>query len=266
MEPIIANEFDITKVAYGIPRTLDSGAKHIRISYKKGPFIVQTPDMIAPFGMNRWENPGSAAKHSIELSFKDIEDRPELQEFKAMIKALDDKFVNDVFNGVLPTHQKKFTSRDVVDVLYQPMFKIAKDEKFPPNFKITLPVGEKEEFNFPTYTMDKSRVPRLTDLKQVQTKGAVCTVIMQCVGIWVAGGSNFGCTWKATQLRVQPPVSKTDYAFKNVKGLLDVAPEEDMTEHNMTTNEDDDAAADLENRIKAEDVAEGVDDLEMPVV
>ena len=227
MDPILAAEFDVSKITYGAPRTMDSGAKMIRVNYKKGPFVVQTPDMIAPFGVNKWEAPnGGASKHSLELSFKDLEDRPELVEFKAMLDALDKKFVDDAFGGVLPSHNKKFASRDVVDVLYQPMVKPSKDDKYPPNFKMTLPVGDREEFTFPTYVVDaKTRKPTLVDLNSVIAKGATCTAIMQCNGVWVAGGSNFGCTWKVTQLRIKPPMSKTAYAFKDLcaeEGDVDV--------------------------------------------
>ena len=255
MEAIIASEFDITKVAYGVPRTLDSGAKHIRVSYKRGPLTVQTPEMLAPFGINKWDNPGAPSKHSLELSFKDIEDRPELQDFKAMLAALDKKIIDDAFSGVLPTHNKKFTSRDVVEVLYQPLIK-QKDEKYAPNFKMNLPVGDKDEFTFPTYALDpKTHEPKLVDLNAVQTKGAMCTVITQCTGIWVAGGSNFGCTFKATQLRVQPPVSKTDYAFKDVGKLLDHAEEVDLDETAAADDEDDEEEDLMETPVSMKAVA-----------
>ena len=239
--PILANEFDVSKITYGTPMTGDSGAKHIRLSYKRAPLTVQTPDMHAPFGHSSYENNN---KFSIQLAFKDMADRPELKEFYDMLMALDKKIVEDAFSGVLPTHNKKFTSIDVVEILYKPQIKASKDDKYPANFKVNMPTGDKGEFTFPTYVLDpKTHKPELADLKETETKGAVCTMIMQCVGIWVAGGSTFGCTWKATQLRVQPTVSKTDYAFKEVNGSAFAVAEADLDE-------------------KAEDVPQGDEDKE----
>ena len=246
MDPIFPSEFDISKISYGTPRTLDSGAKHIRVSYRRNnALIVQTPDMLAPFGINKWENPGAPAKHSLELSFKDVEDREELSDFKKMLASLDAKIVDDAFTGSLPTHSKKFASRDVLEVLYQPMIKLPKDDRFPPNFKVTLPVI-RDEFNFPTYIVDSKGRPQLGDLSAIDTKGAICTVIMQCNGVWVAGGSNFGCTWKVTQLRIKPTSSNTAYAFKHNGGLIRTSDEDEEDEEDAGSDGRDNQDTDRE--------------------
>lgn len=260
MNHILPSEFDITKVGYGVVKTLDNGAKHIRLTYKRGQLSVQTPEMVAPFGLNKWENPGAAPKYSIQLSFKDIEDRPELQEFKAMLGALDKKLVDDIFSGALPTHNKKFTSRDVVEVLYQPLVK-SKDEKFAPNFKINLPANEKDEFLFPTYKFIPNSGPQKVDLKTLHTKGAMFAVIMTCVGVWQAGGANCGVTFKATQVLVIPAASNEEFAFKNVGRYHE---EEDLTDVMQTEDEAKARVVDEEEkkRIREDDDDEGDDDEE----
>jgi hypothetical protein len=47
-------------------------------------------------------------------------------------------------------------------------------------------------------------------------KGAKVTAIIQCLGIWVAGGK-FGCSWKVLQMRVSPPQTIKGYAFKELE-------------------------------------------------
>ena len=266
------NEFDATLMSYGAPRTLDSGARHVRVNYRprRGPWYVQTPDMIAPFGVAKWENPGTSSKYSLELSFRDSEDREDLQEFRSMLDAMGSRIVDDAFSGTLQTHTKKFTSREVVDMFFQSPVKMPKDDKYAPNFKVTLPVGDKDEFTFPTYQVDaKNARPTLVDLRSVQTKGAIFTVIMQCTGIWVAGGSNFGISWKAVQVRVQPPASKTDYSFKDVGRLMDFKVEEDVDDGEeldipaVEKEEELDAAGVKAEELKVED---GGDDIEAPAI
>jgi hypothetical protein len=232
MEPILSNEFDISKVTYGAAKTLDNGAKHIRFLHKKNTLYIQTPEMMAVWGVNKWDNPnGGPAKFSLDLSFKDMDDNPELLEFKQLLDAIDAKLVDDAFTGALPTHTKKFSSRDVAEILYKPIVKTSKDDKFPPSFKISLPVGDKEEFTFPTYVLDpKTHQPKLIDLKSIPTKGALCKVIIMLSGVWVAGGSNFGLAIKGTQLLIQPPISRTDFAFKNIGAFKEPAEEEDIEE------------------------------------
>ena len=269
---LLANEVDVSKITYGAPKTLDTGAKHIRLSYNRGPLNIQTPDMMAPFGHSAFEG---TTRFSIQLSFQDIDDRPELLEFKNMLLAIDKKIVDDAFSGVLATHSKKFTSREVAEIMYQPIVKMPKDEKYSPTMKVNLPVGDKGEFSFPTYAVSakSGEGPKLADLKTIQTKGAVCTAIMTCTGIYCSGGTNFGVTFKATQLRVQPTVSKTDYAFKDPFGkfaAVKADDEEDIDEAAMNDADEraavhKDAEEDEEEDAGDEEEEDEEDPMEAPV-
>ena len=60
------------------------------------------------------------------------------------------------------------------------------------------------------------------DIKSIETKHSKVTYIIECTGIWVAGGK-FGCSWKAMQVRVVPQDTFQGYAFSE-------ADDDDITE------------------------------------
>jgi hypothetical protein len=118
--------------------------------------------------------------------------------------------------------KKKYNSVDVVEALYTPMVKYAKDkttgeitDKYPPTFKLKIPFVNSA---FQCEVYDNKR--KTVDLKQLidtgAFKGAKVTAIIQCLGIWVAGGK-YGCSWKVLQMRVSPPQTIKGYAFKDLE-------------------------------------------------
>ena len=269
MSPLLANEFDASKISYGEPKTLDSGARHIRVLYNygnhKGPLSLQTAiNMHSPFGHSAFDG---SNKFTIQLSFKDIEDREDLREFKDALSAIDTKLVEDAMSGILPSHNKKFTSKDVVEVLYQPLVKPPKDDRYAPTFKMNLPTGDHGEFKFPSYVpSSKTNEPILSDLKTINTAGALVTAIMTCTGIWVSGGTNFGVSFKADQLRIEPRRSKTDYAFKDPFGQFAPCTPHDQDDIDEGMNDENEHVAEVAiNDHEDDNDDEEEDEIEMPV-
>ena len=43
-----------------------------------------------------------------------------------------------------------------------------------------------------------------TSLEKCFQQNAHVTAIVECTGVWIAGG-NYGCNWRIRQLKVQPP-------------------------------------------------------------
>ena len=77
---INVKEFDISKVSFGdIKKINDKGGKYISMYYDKSPFVIQTPQSYAPFGVNVFTDVNdNSTSHSLELSFKEKESRPKL--------------------------------------------------------------------------------------------------------------------------------------------------------------------------------------------
>jgi hypothetical protein len=107
-------------------------------------------------------------------------------------------------------------SREILSELYSPVVKFAKDadgniKPYPPTLKIAL---KQRDGKFETQVYDDKKRP-LTDvpLSDVLVKGAVLTTLIQCTGVWFAGGK-FGLSFKAIQIRADKvPDSIRGFAF-----------------------------------------------------
>ena len=234
---ILPSKTDIStfesKMSYGATKSLDTGAKIINIFFDKSPFIIQTPEMNIPFGLSRWSNDNSTNdKFSIDMSFKGKETRPTLAKFYEMLKIIDRKMIKDGLENSTAWFKKKISTEAVVDALYTPIVKHSKDkdtgeitDKYPSTFRIALPYRDN---NFQcSFYKDKEEI----DITTIELKGAKVAAIMQCVGIWIAGGK-FGCTWKAIQVKVTPNEVVSGYAFQDVnENLIESDDEDDEIEH-----------------------------------
>lgn len=215
---ITAKHFDINKINYGQPKMLESGGKAIYMGYSGKPLYIQTPEMTAPFGMTKWNNDKGDApdKYTIELSFKGRESKQSIDRFYNMLETIDKKVVADALENSTAWFKKKYTSVDVVEALYTPLIKHPKDkstgeitDKYPPTFRLNIPYKD-SKFTCEVFN-DKREI---TDLSAMETKGSKVTAIIQCLGLWCAGGK-FGCSWKVVQLRVVPPATIKGFAFKD---------------------------------------------------
>jgi hypothetical protein len=226
---ILPSSFDVQNVHYGVPKTNDNGGKSIYLSLNRTPIVLQTPEMYAPFGKQKWENDKGVPKFTLDLSFKGMETRDQLRVFFEKMSELDEKLVDDAHANSFEWLKKKGVSRDVVKELYTKLVRYPVDRatgeissKYPPTFKLTLPFKD-GAFQCKVFDSKRSEL----DLNTVETKGARVTAIIQCLGVWVAAGK-FGCTWKVLQMRVAPPPSIQGYAFKEVEN--DIAEDDDDEE------------------------------------
>jgi len=260
---VLPSDFDVSNISYSEPRVLDNGGKVIYVSYNKKKLIVQTPEMVAPFGLSKWNNEGKGNdKYSLDLSFKGKESREMLSKFFDGFRALDKKLVEDGLKNCQTWLKKTYKSVDVVEALYTPIIKFAKDkngdinDKYPPTFKMTVPHNGTQ---FMCDVYDGNRCA--ADLANMETKGSRVSAIVQCVGIWIAG-TKFGCSWKVIQMKVTPPSTIKGYAFKELndkiedeieededveegdpKEIMEHAPTQTQTQNDDENDDDDDAEA-----------------------
>jgi len=236
---MLPTDFSVKDVHYGTPRTLDSGGKSIYMAFNKAPIVLQTPQMWAPFGKQKWENDKGTPKFTLDLSFKGMDSSPALETFYNKMTELDNKLVEDGVTNSFDWLKKKSVSSEVVSNLYTKLVRHHHDKdtgeltnKYPPTFKLTLPWKD-GAFSCEVYDNNK----QLVDLNTIETKGCRVTAIIQCLGIWVAAGK-FGCTWKVLQMRVVPPQTIKGYAFKEVEN--DKVEEEDVEDDTKEDDVDDD--------------------------
>lgn len=212
---ILSKDFDVSKVNYSDVKMLDNGGKVIYVSYNNAPLTIQTPEMPAPFGMQKWTN-DNRDKYTLDLSFKDLDKRPALQTFYKVLESLDSKLVEDGFKNQQTWFKgRKYPTKEVVEALYTPLIKFAKDkdtgevtDKYPPTFKMNVPW---KEGKFLCEVYDDKRNP--ADLSVMETKGSKVRAIIQFTGLWMAGGK-FGSTWRIMQMVVVPSQTLRGFAFK----------------------------------------------------
>ena len=223
---LLAKNIDVSKVTFSDNvKTLDNGGKTVYIGYNGQPLYVQTPEMVTPFDSSCWNATGgtdpSKDKHSVELSFKGMDGRSTLRHFHNFLNDFDTKIVESALENCTNWLKKKYNSTDVIAALYTPLLKRSKnkdtgevDDKYPPTFKVNLPFVD-NKYKVDIYNADREIVP----MSSIQ-KGSKVTAILQCTGVWIAGGK-FGCSWRAIQLRVITPQVLTGYGFRDDEDATD---------------------------------------------
>jgi hypothetical protein len=227
-------DFNAANVKLSKLRTLDNGGKIVYLSYNEKPLVLQTPEMVAPYGMSKWDNDGKGpAKYTLDLSFKGMDTRDLLKKFYTSLQEFDSNMVKGGLQHSEEWFKKKYQSAEVVEALYTCVVRRSKDDKYPPTFKMTVPY-DNNTGEFRVKVFDKVSKKQV-DLNDVNLKGAKVTALVQCTGVWIAGGK-FGTTWKVVQLRVEQSAKITEYAFRDIEG--DKA--DDLEEEEEEDDEDDD--------------------------
>jgi hypothetical protein len=214
------NSFSVSKITFSAVKSLDSGGKSAYLNYDGKPLVMQVGPLETPFGMSAFDK-GGPPKYSVDLKLRGYDDPTNNPTAASLYTALHglDEFMLDqgVKNAV--AWFKGAKSREVLSELYTPTVKFAKDPQgnlkpYPPTLKLQL---RQRDGKFETAMYDDKKHP-LTDvpLSDILVKGTVMTALIQCTGVWFAGGK-FGVSWKAVQIRADkvPNTIGKAYAFND---------------------------------------------------
>jgi len=217
---VVAPEsFNVANVTFSVPRLLDSGGKQAYLNYNGRPLIMQIGPLETPFGLSVFDKvPGAAPKYSVDLKLRGYDDpvtNPNTATIYNALHSLDEFMIEQgVKNSV--SWFKGSKSRDVLSELYTTTVRFSKDSEgnvkpYPPTVKLQL---RQRDGKFETLVYDDKKRP-MTDipLEDILVKGTVMTALVQCTGVWFAGGK-FGLSWKAVQIRADKvPESIRGFAF-----------------------------------------------------
>jgi hypothetical protein len=233
---------DVSKVTFSAPKVLDNGAKLVYVNYNNGRFSVQTPWMEMPWKMGVYTE-GEYPKYSIDLSFKGMDDTPELQVFHDKLLELGEKIIDGGVDNGVAWLKKKNPTREVVEAIYNPIVKVSKDKetgepdgKWPPSMKLKVP---RRDGTWECKVQDTNGVMKINDsenpvnLEDVLVKNTRVRAIMQCVGLWIASG-NYMCQWKLVKADVEVPDGYANEEF------LEDTDDEDAGENQPTQLKDSD--------------------------
>lgn len=246
---ILSRDFKISNVQFDEKMlTMDTGLRMKYISYDRHAFMVQTPECIMPYGItNGMMDDENSKKYTIDLSFRDVDSRPGLKRFFNMLQQLDEYIVSEAFNHQKDWLKKNYPSKEVVEALYVPIIKYAKDKNtgeitdaYPPTFKMKVPFI-KDKFVCDFYNYEQEKISG-DSILSMNTKGARSISIMKCNGLWFAGGK-FGCSWKAIQVQVAPKMNTIGCAIVHCPDDTmdgEEEEEEEESDHNVGEDEDDD--------------------------
>jgi hypothetical protein len=242
---VYPSSFNSKNITISAPRQLQSGAKQAYLNYGGERLVMQTAvAMSVPFGLNVADKYGPA-EYSVEVSFRQSEQRPEIKEFMDVIAQIDEQMlVEGVKNS--KSWFKGDLGRDVVKAFYTPSLKYSKDKEgnvlnYPPNLKLKL---RKVNNDFETKFYDINGNPyKGIPVEDLLVKGVQVTAIIECAGVWFAG-SKFGLTWRAKQIAIHKlPEKIGDFAFKGLGSAKTVDVEDEDDDEAADDNEVDDDAA-----------------------
>ena len=222
MSLIKGKNIDTSKVAFSQPRVLDNGAKLVYLNYGGGRLSIQTPWMSMPWKMGAYLE-GDYPKYSVDLTFKGMEENPELQGFHDKLIELEDKIIEGGAENSVSWFKKKAASKDVVEALFSRIVKVSTDKdtgepdgKWPPTMKVKVPrrdnVWETKVSDKSGKIYDINNTESGDNLENLLVKNTRMRGIIQCVGLWVASGS-YMCQWKLTKAEVEVPESSGQHEF-----------------------------------------------------
>ena len=190
---------------------------------------MQVGPLETPFGLSVFDKQGPP-KYSVDLKLRGFDDptnHPKTATIYNAFHALDEFMLDQgVKNSALWFKGAK--SREVLSELYTPVVRFSVDSEgnrkpYPPTLKVQL---RKRDDKFEADIYDENKRP-LNDvpLEDIIVKGTVLTALIQCTGVWFAGGK-FGLSWKAVQIRAD----KVPHSFRGKPAFLSEDGEEDAPE------------------------------------
>lgn len=210
------SSFNASAVTFSPVKMLESGGKQAYLNYDTRPLVMQIGSLETPFGLSVFDKV-SPPKYTVELNLRGYDDpsNPKVSSIYNALNALDEHLIDQ---GVKNSRAwfKADLNREMVKMFYTPTLRFAKDAEgnakpYPPTLKIQL---RKRDGKFETAIYDdKKRSLAEVPLEDIIVKKAFLTVLIQCTGVWFAGGK-FGLSWKALQIRADKiPESIRGFAF-----------------------------------------------------
>lgn len=206
------SEINASKIEFSPIKVLDNGGKAVNVRYEGHNVVVETPSMNLPFGVSLFDKQGPA-KYSVDMSFRGMDDSEALKEFHAFLEAFDERMVDAGVENASKWFKMANPSREIIKAFYTPVLKISRDpagnpKPYPPTMKIALRKRKDGKFESSFYNGTArdaegkpTPFPVDTPIDNILPKRTSASFIVQCTGVWFAGGK-FGTSWKSVQLRV----------------------------------------------------------------
>lgn len=284
----LAKQVQTTEINYEGPLANNYGGKYAKVKYQGRWLLVQTPKMLAPYGMSIYEekdskgNPTGKKTYSLDVSFNgyqpaensdsDEPQRPSVRQMYDLVDNMQEGLVDHA-------HQNNFTwvdnpdaSREVCKALLRSCIKWSRDKetkqiikKYAPKMKLNLPVYE-DGMGFKAFVDGKStEIKTIEELERVLSGRSDVVAIIKCDKVTFNGGK-YGFKWTVAQLKVYSSTNAlSSYAFIEDSDQEEEAysskTTEDSSEHqhvNVVEDSEEDDEDELDNEVSSEEEEEEV--------
>jgi hypothetical protein len=235
---VLPENFTTAKLTISPIKTSEIGSKSAYVNYDGGKLILQTAaEMTIPYGLNVFKDGPKADNpdYSIDVSFKGHETPGAIKTYHDALAEFDNFILAEAYKNRVAWFKNANMTKEVIQAFYTPTIKVARDKEgnlkpYPPTQKIKL---RKISGDFESKIYD-SAGKRLTDpIDELLVKQSAVTVIIECGGLWFAGGK-FGVTWRAKQIMInKSPERLSDFAFVGVTGGAGSSTVDDEKEDEM---------------------------------
>lgn len=257
---------DATAIKVGEMKVVneDTGFKRAYLNNANGGMLlIQTPWLKSPGGIREPpEEYAQAGKTKFNLSF--VLDgfrgeNPETAEFFKQLDALDNHLIDTCVANSLSWFGKKKLSQEVLkEAMFNSSVPVKTKDDGQENvwFKVDVPCydGEWKCAAYPQTDDATERQCQTTDLDKLVSGKVMARAILQCKGLWSAGG-RIGCNWKVVQLEYQADAGSAPlgYAFRStddellplelqdaVEAKVDAAMKAEVQTNDVEVDDDDD--------------------------
>lgn len=205
----LAKNFNASDLSCEDVKTNSLGGKVVYLKYNdQKKLTMQTPLVSAPFGLSTYTDEKTGiTKYSIDMSFKGMDSDPKIQTFHDKMIELDNHILELAEKNSKEWLGKKM-SKEVVEALYRPVVKLAKDpEKYAPTMKMKITNGRNGEMNVEAYDSSRNKM----DMKEL-TQGSRIRCLIECSSIWFVN-KQFGVSWRLVQVEVHKPDKISGFSF-----------------------------------------------------
>jgi hypothetical protein len=220
------SEIEVSKIVFQPVKILDNGGKSVNLHFDGRNIMVETPSLSVPYGINVFDKT-SPPKFSVDLSLRGADDNEKVRQLQDFLEAFDERMIDAGVENAGKWFKMANPNREVIKAFYTPVVKISRDasgapKPYPPTFKVALrkkiakkggPAADPNDSSVGAFEVQIYNAAETDSKGQITTfaadstiesalpKRSQTTAIIQCTGVWFAGGK-FGTTWKAVQIRV----------------------------------------------------------------
>ena len=182
------------------------GNTSVSLKYNDQKFSIQTPKMSLPWNLSCYQNSKSET-YKMTLSFKGMENNPELEEFYNNLLEFDQLILDTVKENKEKWFDEEYSDEEL-DKLYTPIIRHSTDKetgeidgKYPSTIGIKIPFSM-NKFKIKIYDENKEPINlESVPLPSIIIKEKELKTIFDVNNLWFINGK-FGCTLSCVQIRM----------------------------------------------------------------